>query len=80
MPKVEENPLPQPANAARGVAAAQPGVLAQLFNQDVVTIDPDLKPALEDMCSAGLGAQWRSEWPRWLSRMVNDSLRAYLGQ
>ncbi len=47
---------------------------------DVFILDPDLRLALEDMCAAAEGPQWRQHWTTWISQVVNDGLRAYLGR
>lgn len=84
-----QNEFPQPANA-RPPAGPTSGTLSQpanlgdvlraFNNQQAFRLDPDLKLALEDMAGAAMGAKWREGWFEWLSQMVNDSLRNYMGQ
>lgn len=64
------------ANHHRAIATS----LAPFTGQETFILDPDLRLALEDMCQAAEGRGWRERWPEWLSRMVNDSLKNYLGQ
>ena len=84
------NKFPMPANL-RPVQPPEPKPvpsapvnLAQAFRsfagQESFRLDPDLKLALEDQCSAALGSQWREGWSTWLNEMVNESIRAYLGR
>lgn len=91
-----QNEFPQPANARPPVAPTagpEPPAattfpahglagdnLRRLAGQEVFRLDPDLRLALEDMCQAAEGSRWRERWVEWLSRMVNDSLKNYLGQ
>jgi hypothetical protein len=89
-----QNEFPEPANArpplppappvaSRVVPAAnQPPNLASALRgfagQEVFTLDPDLRPALEDMCQAALGRNWREGWSAWLSKMVSEALQFHL--
>ena len=56
------------------------GALRQFAGQEVFTLDPDLRLALEDMCQAANGARWKEAWPQWLAQMANDALKNFLGQ
>ena len=88
-PAPVQNEFPQPANARPPVAPAtsalptapHPDTLARLFapaGQETFTLDPDLRPVLEDMCQAALGRNWREGWQGWLSKMVSEALQNYL--
>lgn len=58
------------ASAPRRVVPRFPGM-------DIFRIDPDLRPALEDMFAGqGRGADWQ----KWLEQFTNEALRAYLGR
>ena len=87
------NEFPSPANARpvqmpepKAVLAANsaPTTLADAFQrfagQESFVLDPDLRPAIEDMASAAEGSRWKEQWPQWLNQLVNDALRNYLGR
>jgi hypothetical protein len=65
------NPTPDPSPFAR---------LRLLAGQEVFTLDPDLRLALEDMCQAAEGTHWRERWQGWLSQIANEGIRSYLGR
>jgi hypothetical protein len=46
--------------------------------QETFILDPDLRPALEDMCAAAEGRQWKERWSGWLGQLVSEALRNYL--
>ena len=50
-------------------------LVPRLLGMEMLQLDSDLKPALEDM-HAGSGQMWQP----WLQAMVNEALRAYLGR
>lgn len=84
--------FPMPANARRpetatamthatSTAAQPPRTLANILapvGQETFVLDPDLRLALEDMCSAALGRNWREGWSQWLGKLVSEALQSYL--
>ena len=62
--------ITSPTASTTNLQAALPRILGC----ETIRLDADLKPALQDMQSTS-----GVEWSQWLSQMVNDALRHFLG-
>ena len=80
----------QPTSQASPVGPSSPvgshqtidmaGALRSFTGQETFVLDADVRLALEDLCQAAEGRNWKQAWPRWLNEMVNESVRGYLGR
>lgn len=77
-------PADRPVQPASLASAGPPADLASAFRsfagQERFVLDPDVRLALEDLCQAAEGRNWKAAWPGWLNQMVNESIRGYLGR
>jgi hypothetical protein len=71
-------PVTSPVGSHQTIDMA--GALRSFTGQESFVLDPDVRLALEDLCQAAEGRNWKAAWPKWLNEMINESIRGYLGR
>lgn len=82
MPTQPASPASQASTSPVGSHATvdMASALRQFTGQESFVFDGDVRMALEDMCGAAEGKNWKARWPQWLSQFINEAVRGYLGR